>query len=1362
MFKATKPFNDRLSAYPREPSLRIGNTVPDNAVNLAYYYNPTATDVEKILTAESPRNTIDHRVEEAYRYLFDQASDDDDLFPGFVSYEDEEGYKGKLGRMYVQWYPETHIETKNIQDTKQIVTTTKSELPKMFEYSDDDGYTGNLYLDTQTFTVTKEKDITTTEIIDREVFNHEISFHEIFGRYIQPNQLDLWMKEPGSAYTSQFPYQININGTKATGIGNGNSTVLSYIKNTPVTQYDYANGDIEFDHMEYQQVGGSTNSTSGASTVIQDNGLLFYSDEYHYEDALAPPSTSTPGTSQVDELKVNEFVTQCTQKAQNLFRSKYQSTYNAITDTYSYDEIKNFISTFKNSTRCSDPNHSLFTSIQNAMNENKDIVIVKDRVDMEVGDLANLNSKFWFVAKYKVFISGRGQEGTYEYNVIAVYKGMLKKQVTTVKKVAAEYLATATYTGLARKVWYDYDGMAYYRGAVTKGNGIGNVNPSDDNEILMYSDDKGYLRRPVYVTNEYGVRELKNFYRVESDYVYLTDVFKDGIACFYRHRLKRPIYDYRGPDDRGFYEGDAVKIFTSNMKEIPSDYKYNMKLYTAETETIQKVTNDFNLVSEKVPMRYYADLYMSFISNATDTFKVTYNAFDDNDKNNIALDNGVTEDVYGYPFMIQGIDFTLEPIDERTRVNKIHLLEPARIQDTRRYISFTYTITAENKQTGKKFTTSPRTVSILNKDYVVPAEYSKFDGRAMIISPEADDILQSPMDMVLYDQAASKTETVITAKDTDFIFYATITEIENQNRGGVNIRCNPDGSGYITAETTIETGFYDEDLGTYTKKLCLDSPYFIEGGYIYPGFKVKCMDARRIKILNPRDDALLASWYPRIQFGHYSQILDQYGAHVKVSYTMPEYDTQYFSTKYGKPYVDVKAEKVTILNSHTIKTHCYPIHLRSVYNDTNTYYFKNKAYKVYQKVTTWKEAQEFCLSLNGNLAMPKTESENNFITNIVLQYDCTGVWLGATDESSEGKWMWVDGTPVIYTNWVVGEPNNLSNTEHYLELYAASTDSNNNTGKWNDLSNDNTSTISGFVCEFKGNPLVKAYKKVDDELFELEVENVSFSDGVIYLKDTISENDNIICDYTYVEESYVYRGFWRNVQDFARIDLNPNIYHTYSDLNYTPSEDKPSKNLFNKVIYFFMKPRVVYELQSEKNDSLIFDLEDDSQIGEIIADNKECLYHKIDDDQPDSDLDIYIGSVYIRQNTSLHSTVIVDSRTRGGGVLSSMKDSLRKTLEPESDYYLDIGYYDGEPYQENGVVIIRLDNSLLKEFGGRFTHGDIESKVKRWLGFGVYPIIEYVDAYSKREMPQYNLDVTDSYSNITSETPELLVECITK
>ena len=1198
MFKATRPFKNNVTNYPKEPVLRIGRHVPPNAVNLAYYYNPTATDAEKVLTAEAPRNIIDHRVEEAYRYLFNQSSDDDDLFPGSVLYEDEEGYQGRLGRMYVNWYPEAHILIKNVRRTKDNIVIDKSEIVKMLEYSDEAGYSGNLYLDAVGYEVTKTKDVSTTAVIEREVFDHELNYHQIFSKYITPDKIDAWIKEPTAETSTMWPNMITVDFLK-TIADTGNSTVQNFI-NTTANPYEEAMGVLKFTTLEFEPVYIGSNSSESNSTAGAMNGDF----------------------SNVTDAKVDMTYAE----ALTVMKVKYEAEYNATTDTYEYTQINDFI-TMAGTRYDGKLDEVSFTQINKAMADNNDIMIVMTMLTM-VGEVAAGSNKF-FKAKYRYEIANGGVSdgGTYEYNVTVNYAGVLKKNVVTTKEIAAEYKATCDYVGIARKVWYDYDGVAYYRGAVTKGNGVGNINPEGDNEILMFSDKDGYLRRPTKITDENGQVSEKNFYRVESDHIYLTDVFKENKGCFYKCLLKRPIYDYRGPDSNGFYEGNAVKIFTSGLKETPDNYVHNMKLSVAEYETIQETTDDFHLVSKQIAKRYNAELYTSFISSSTDTFKVVYNAFNDSNQENIALESGVTEDIYNYPFMIKGRDFFIEPVDTKARINKIKLPAPKRLEDTRQYISFTYTVTAERKKDDKKITTSPRTVSILNKDYVVPAEYNKFDGRAMIISPSSDGILLSPLDLILYDQAASRVETVITAKDTGFVFYTTITEIASGTRGGVNVYCNPDGSGYLSAETSIETGFWDEELGTYTKKLSLDSPYLIEDGYIYPGFKVKCMDTRYIKVQAPREDLLIESWYPMIQFGHYSQILDQYGTHVKVCYTMPEYDDQHFSTTYGAPYVDIKKEDVVILNSHMIKTKCFPLHIR----------------------------------------------ENPEIINKI--------------------------------------------------------------------------------------DTVKAYKQIDDELFELTIKDISFSDGIIIIQETISENDRIICDYTYIEENFVYRGYWRNKSDFARIDLNPNKYHTYSDLNYEPSETKPSKNLFNKVIYFFMRPTVIYEVAAA-NDSLIYNIEEDKDIGEIVLQNKETLYHQIDNAIPESDNDIYIGSVYIRQNTSLQSTILIDSRTRGGGVIESMKDSLRKELEPESDYYLDIGYYDGEPYQENGVIIVRLDNSLLQEFGGRFTQGDIETKVKRWIGFGVYPIIEYVDSYSKKDMPQYNLTVEDSYTNVTNETPEILLECV--
>ena len=111
--------------------------------------------------------------------------------------------------------------------------------------------------------------------------------------------------------------------------------------------------------------------------------------------------------------------------------------------------------------------------------------------------------------------------------------------------------------------------------------------------------------------------------------------------------------------------------------------------------------------------------------------------------------------------------------------------------------------------------------------------------------------------MILRDkrkyEAARKEETKITSKDTDFIFSVDIVTIGALERGAVNIKCNPDGSGILTAETTIDTGFVDGDIDlwnvdgnvtfdvpescTFTRKLNIDSPYFVEDGWIYHGIK---------------------------------------------------------------------------------------------------------------------------------------------------------------------------------------------------------------------------------------------------------------------------------------------------------------------------------------------------------------------------------------------------------------------------------------------------------------------------------------------------------------------------------------------
>jgi hypothetical protein len=92
-------------------------------------------------------------------------------------------------------------------------------------------------------------------------------------------------------------------------------------------------------------------------------------------------------------------------------------------------------------------------------------------------------------------------------------------------------------------------------------------------------------------------------------------------------------------------------------------------------------------------------------------------------------------------------------------------------------------------------------------------------------------------------------------------------------------------------------------------------------------------------------------------------------------------------------------------------------------------------------------AESIGVLLGGHLASIQDADENEFVRAQVLGFDATDRrgWIGFTDVASEGNFVWTDGSPVTYTNWGGGEPNNANNTEHYAELLGSN-------GLWNDIS----------------------------------------------------------------------------------------------------------------------------------------------------------------------------------------------------------------------------------------------------------------------------------------------------------------------
>jgi hypothetical protein len=108
-------------------------------------------------------------------------------------------------------------------------------------------------------------------------------------------------------------------------------------------------------------------------------------------------------------------------------------------------------------------------------------------------------------------------------------------------------------------------------------------------------------------------------------------------------------------------------------------------------------------------------------------------------------------------------------------------------------------------------------------------------------------------------------------------------------------------------------------------------------------------------------------------------------------------------------------------------------------------------------------------SMSGHLATITSAEENDWVyDNVVGDYMSTNkneensIWLGATDEDTEGTWAWVTGEAWEYTNWDAPTEPNGATGENYLAFNW------NILEKWNDA--DGTRAFA-YIVEYETAPV---------------------------------------------------------------------------------------------------------------------------------------------------------------------------------------------------------------------------------------------------------------------------------------------------
>lgn len=212
----------------------------------------------------------------------------------------------------------------------------------------------------------------------------------------------------------------------------------------------------------------------------------------------------------------------------------------------------------------------------------------------------------------------------------------------------------------------------------------------------------------------------------------------------------------------------------------------------------------------------------------------------------------------------------------------------------------------------------------------------------------------------------------------------------------------------------------------------------------------------------------------------------------------------------------------------------------------------------------------------------------------------------------------------------------------------------------------------------------------EEDILDWDVYN-----GTVTVAQTMGNTDDVKVTYHYKEDYYEYSGFYGSGKLYPKI--GPFEWYPL-DLNPTPHHNN-GMYASGIAAHIFVSPS--------------WDLD-----REVFFDSFPC-YHNFTGD-PSGNLDFYLGSVSIAPNARESDVAVTDTRSRGGGLREGLNLDDVEDVQPESKFFWDVGYFDGQAFPSNGVLVVQIPKSLQDR------EDEVREKIQKHLACGEYAIIDFV------------------------------------